>query len=143
MIYPAKFRSSDHFRLAVTQHITQSITQCKQRMGHLWLKITSPWQGETIHKQPRTHQHSTAAAPTHSAGQPGCVYLIGAGAGDPELLTMKAYRLIQQADVILVDWLVDTGMYSVFPAGAKVQFVGKKCGKHSVPQQDICQMLVD
>ena len=139
----AKSRLSDDFRSALTQSITQSITQCKQRMRHLWLKIASPWQGETIHKYSTTHQQPTAATPTHSAAQPGCVYLIGAGAGDPELLTMKAYRLIQQADVILVDWLVDTAMYSVFPSGVEVQFVGKKCGKHSVPQQDICKMLVD
>ena len=155
----AKSRLSDDFRTALTQHIThsvaQSIAQCKQRMRQLWLKIANPWQDETRPKHPITHQHRTATAPFHAtapsnatapfhaAGQPGCVYLIGAGAGDPELLTMKAYRLIQQADVILVDWLVDPAMYSVFPSDAQVQFVGKKCGKHSVPQQDICKMLVD
>lgn len=73
----------------------------------------------------------------------GCVYLIGAGAGDPELLTLKAYRLIQKADVILVDWLVDRAIYECFPANATVRFVGKKCGRHSVAQHDICQQLVD
>ena len=149
----AKSRLSDDFRSTLTQHITQSmaqtIIQCKQRMRQLWLKIANPWQDETSPTHTITHQHRTAtapfyaAAPFHAAGQPGCVYLIGAGAGDPELLTMKAYRLMQQADVILVDWLVDPAMYSVFPSNAQVQFVGKKCGKHSVPQQDICKMLVD
>jgi|GEM_PF-441640 len=90
----------------------------------------------------RSTPYSAKSANQHRAQQ-GCVYLIGAGAGDPELLTMKAYRLIQTADVILVDWLVDPAMYPIFPKTAEVKFVGKKCGKHSVPQQDICNLLVD
>lgn len=96
--------------------------------------------------QDRAHTSSSTPYSAKSANQhraqQGCVYLIGAGAGDPELLTMKAYRLIQTADVILVDWLVDPAMYPIFPKTAEVKFVGKKCAKHSVPQQDICNLLV-
>ncbi len=72
----------------------------------------------------------------------GKVFLIGAGVGDPELLTLKAYRLIQSADVILVDWLVADQLYDIFPRDVKRIFVGKKCGKHSVLQTDICELLV-
>ena len=72
----------------------------------------------------------------------GKVYLIGAGPGDPELLTVKAHRLIQQADVILIDWLVGEALYPLFPAHAERLFVGKKCGKHSMKQEDINTLMV-
>ena len=73
----------------------------------------------------------------------GQVYLIGAGPGDAELLTMKAHRLIQEADVVLYDWLVNPDVLALIPKHAESVFVGKKCGRHSVKQDTICQMLVD
>lgn len=73
----------------------------------------------------------------------GCVYLVGAGVGDPELLTLKAHRLIQQADVILVDWLVYQDLYQYFPKKAECLFVGKRCGQHSLQQHDICELMRD
>jgi uroporphyrin-III C-methyltransferase len=73
----------------------------------------------------------------------GKVYLIGAGPGDPELLTVKAHRLIQQADVILIDWLVGEALYPLFPKNAERIFVGKKCGRHSMSQQDINALMVE
>ncbi len=76
---------------------------------------------------------------SHSHGQ---VYLIGGGCGDPELLTIKAHRILQSADVIMVDWLVNPDIYEYFPKQAKVEFVGKKCGKHSTHQDKICQVML-
>ncbi|WOH35949.1 uroporphyrinogen-III C-methyltransferase [Thalassotalea fonticola] len=76
------------------------------------------------------------------ANRHGQVYLIGGGCGDPELLTMKAHRILQSADVIMVDWLVNPDMYQYFPKQAKVEFVGKKCGKHSMHQDEICQTML-
>lgn len=73
----------------------------------------------------------------------GIVYLIGAGPGDPELLTLKAHRLIQSADIILVDWLVNKAISEFFPKQAEVIFVGKRCGKHSMAQEDICQLMLN
>ncbi|KGJ99374.1 uroporphyrinogen-III C-methyltransferase [Thalassotalea sp. ND16A] len=73
----------------------------------------------------------------------GQVYLIGGGCGDPELLTMKAHRILQSADVIMVDWLVNPDIYQYFPKAADVQFVGKKCGQHSVQQDEICQIMLN
>lgn len=73
----------------------------------------------------------------------GCVYLIGAGCGDPELLTIKAHRLLQSADVIMVDWLVHHDMYAYFNSNAERIFVGKKCGRHSMTQAEICKLLVE
>ena len=72
----------------------------------------------------------------------GKVFLVGAGCGDPELLTLKAHRLLQQADVIMVDWLVNPEIYPYFAKHAERIFVGKKCGHHSMKQSDICKLMV-
>lgn len=73
----------------------------------------------------------------------GHVYLIGAGPGDAELLTLKAHRLIQQADVVMYDWLVNPDIIKMIPRHVKRVFVGKKCGRHSMQQADICQLMVE
>ncbi|MFT4939464.1 MAG: uroporphyrin-III C-methyltransferase [Paraglaciecola sp.] len=73
----------------------------------------------------------------------GQVYLIGAGPGDAELLTLKAHRLIQQADVVMYDWLVNPDILNMIPVNTDRVFVGKKCGQHSMQQADICQLMID
>ena len=70
------------------------------------------------------------------------VFLIGAGPGDPELLTLKAFRLLQDADVVLYDSLVDTRIVEMARFGARRTDVGKRCGRHSASQQEICDLLV-
>lgn len=74
---------------------------------------------------------------------PGKVYLVGAGPGDPELLTVKALRLIRSANVILYDALVGDGIRELFPSGAVLVDVGKRADKHRYPQEEINRMLVD
>lgn len=76
-------------------------------------------------------------------GKLGQVHLVGAGPGDAELITLKAYRLFQHADVVMVDWLVNPEILSLFPGRCERVFVGKKCGRHSMSQQQICDLLVD
>ena len=71
----------------------------------------------------------------------GKVYLVGAGTGDPELLTIKAYKAILKADVICYDNLVSDEILAINPTAEKI-YVGKKCAKHSMPQQDINSLLV-
>ena len=71
----------------------------------------------------------------------GKVYLVGAGTGDPELLTIKAYKAILRADVICYDNLVSDEILAINPTAEKT-YVGKKCAKHSMPQQDINSLLV-
>jgi uroporphyrin-III C-methyltransferase len=70
------------------------------------------------------------------------VFLIGAGPGDPELLTLKAARLLRQADVVLHDSLVDARIVALAGAGARRVDVGKRCGRHSATQAEICALLV-
>ncbi len=70
------------------------------------------------------------------------VYLVGTGPGDPDLLTVKALRLLQNADVIIYDRLVSKGILEQIPAGVSQIYVGKKSGNHSLPQDEINQLLL-
>lgn len=71
------------------------------------------------------------------------VHIIGAGPGDPELLTLKAYRLLQTADVVLYDSLVSEALLDLIPAATIRQYVGKRCGQHSFKQDTICNLIVE
>jgi uroporphyrin-III C-methyltransferase len=73
----------------------------------------------------------------------GEVALVGAGPGDPELLTIKALNMLRQAEVILYDYLVSDEILSLVPADAILVCVGKRAGAHSVPQHKTNQLLVD
>jgi uroporphyrin-III C-methyltransferase/precorrin-2 dehydrogenase/sirohydrochlorin ferrochelatase len=73
----------------------------------------------------------------------GHVALVGAGPGDPELLTVKAVRLIESADVILHDDLVPPAILSLAPAHAVVENVGKRCGKKIITQEEINALMIE
>ena len=72
----------------------------------------------------------------------GKVWLVGAGPGDAELLTIKAYKALQQADIVLFDCLVDSSVLALIPRHCETEFVGKRSGKHSLVQRDISQRIV-
>ncbi|XP_008786082.2 siroheme synthase-like [Phoenix dactylifera] len=73
---------------------------------------------------------------------PGSVSLVGTGPGDPELLTLKAVRAIEQADLVLYDRLVSNDVLGFVRADAKMLYVGKTAGYHSRTQEEIHELLL-
>jgi uroporphyrin-III C-methyltransferase len=72
----------------------------------------------------------------------GKVWLVGAGPGDPDLLTCKALRLLEEADVVLHDDLVSPEILALIPHATRKQNVGKRCGKKNIQQEEINALLV-
>jgi len=73
---------------------------------------------------------------------PGTVYLVGAGPGDPGLLTLRAYRLLQTADVILPDDLVSEEVLDLASPSAEIIPVGKRCGQPRITQAEIHVLML-
>ena len=73
----------------------------------------------------------------------GHVHLVGAGPGDPELLTVKAVRIIESADVILHDDLVAPAILNLAPLHAMVENVGKRCGTKTITQDEINALMIE
>ncbi|ARC92341.1 uroporphyrinogen-III C-methyltransferase [Vibrio coralliilyticus] len=83
------------------------------------------------------------SAHPNSSPKRGFVSLVGAGPGDPDLLTVKGYRVIQQAEVIVYDRLVSKEILALANPQAEMVYVGKKLDFHCVPQEQINQILVE
>jgi len=72
----------------------------------------------------------------------GKVYLVGAGPGDPKLLTLRAAELLGKADIVIYDRLVGKSILKLAPKTARKIYVGKRSGKHEVPQDKINELLI-
>ena len=99
------------------------------------------------HQPRKTHRRlvvlSGAVAPAHDGkALVGEVWLVGAGPGDPELLTITALRVLQGADVVVHDGLVSEAILDLAPAGAQRLSVAKRKSRHSYAQDEINRMLV-
>ena len=73
---------------------------------------------------------------------PGTIYLVGAGPGDPELLTLRAARLLASAEVVVHDGLVDPDILLLAPPSARLISVAKQRARHTMPQDEINALLV-
>ncbi|MDX5332696.1 MAG: siroheme synthase CysG [Gammaproteobacteria bacterium] len=89
------------------------------------------------------HLLARALEEGYSTGSQGEVYLIGAGPGDPDLLTFKALRLLQKADVVVYDRLVAPQVVDLARREAERIYVGKQRNDHSMAQEDISRLLVE
>ena len=74
--------------------------------------------------------------------QTGQVYLVGAGPGDPELLTVKAVNILKKADAVVYDRLISTDILDLVPRGCARIFAGKAAGNHHIPQNEMNELLV-
>ncbi|MBE9031260.1 uroporphyrinogen-III C-methyltransferase [filamentous cyanobacterium LEGE 11480] len=81
--------------------------------------------------------------PNQLANATGTVYLVGAGPGDPGLLTLKAKALLERADVVIYDALVSIGVLEMINPDAKLIHAGKRKGQHSLLQAETNQLLID
>lgn len=75
----------------------------------------------------------------HNTGQ---VWLVGAGCGGPELLTLRAISLLAQCDAVVYDDLIAPAILTLAPAEAQLIYMGKRSGRHSAPQEEICETLI-
>ena len=90
----------------------------------------------------RTDLDLTEQAHASNLCQTGRVTLVGAGPGDPGLLTLHAVEALREADVVLYDYLVNPAVFKHCRPGVRTEFVGKQSGHHSCSQQDINQRLI-
>jgi len=102
----------------------------------------SPLKEQVFHDNLETANQMMAQALSEWTAPKGEVYLVGAGPGDPELLTLKALRLMQQADVVIYDRLVSPPILELCRRDAEKVYVGKARSNHSVPQDGINALLV-
>ena len=125
----------------------QNTLQSKQERRYFWNRIfSSPIIELFLSGREQEAEHilkneiGTIGQSTESIGQ---VCLVGAGPGDPDLLTLRALRLIQNADTIVYDRLVFPKIMQYAREDAELIYVGKKSANHTVPQDQINQKLVD
>ena len=81
--------------------------------------------------------------PLDPNGKKGRVYLVGAGPGDPGLITCRGAQLVAQADVVVYDYLVSDRLVQLARDDAEMIYVGKKAGQHTLPQEKINELLIE
>ncbi len=93
--------------------------------------------------KPLVSKVASWVSPPETPNLPGRVFLVGAGPGDPDLLTVKSVRLLQSANIVLHDSLVSTEVLALIPATAERIDVGKRAGHRLLTQSEINSLLVD
>ena len=91
----------------------------------------------------RTSPKPVPKAPAKRRAARGEVYLVGAGPGDPDLLTVRAVKLMRRADVALYDSLISPGVLALLPARTERIYVGKQRANHTMRQEAINDLLVE
>ncbi len=131
---------ADRYRDRIRQHISDW-----RHRRSFWERLLSGHVGELIlqgHAQQADDALDKALADYDSNVVTGEVYLVGAGPGDPDLLSFRALRLMQQCDIVLYDRLVSQPIMDLVNPDAQLVYVGKKRSDHALPQEDINARLV-
>lgn len=142
---PARYGLLAEFAERFRNLVKQSITQASQRRI-FWESLLGGHVAELVFSgqlQQAENELTTQLKHYQQPNQIGEVYLIGAGPGDPDLLTFRALRLMQQADVIVYDRLVAPEILEMARRDAERIYVGKQRNDHSLPQESINQLLAE
>lgn len=102
-----------------------------------------PKKSSVVHRPASGHMRLMTWSSPRPDYRAGRIWLVGAGPGDPSLLTLKAVEVLRQADVLVHDRLIDPRVLDFAPATARRIYVGKMRARHALPQEDINQLLVD
>ena len=139
---PRRLNELTAFISRLRSEVKRSIAESKERQS-FWRKLMAGPVPDLV-LAGKEYDAKKVAANTLATVEKkqGQVFLIGAGPGDPELLTLKAVRLIQQADVVLYDRLVSEQIMAFCHPDAERVYVGKAKSDHAVPQEGINQLLV-
>lgn len=126
----------------VRDHVKQALPELKQRQRFWREWLAGPAHPFMTQDETTALQLTQQRLAQFDMKDAGCVTLVGAGPGDPELLTLKALRSLQQADVIVHDRLVGPGVLALIPEEVERINVGKAPGYHSHQQDQINQILI-
>jgi uroporphyrin-III C-methyltransferase/precorrin-2 dehydrogenase/sirohydrochlorin ferrochelatase len=135
---------AQRLRLELERQFGPEYADWVRQLGHARRELFATEMDPDVRKR-KLHEMAGARAPAPPVGAapPGHVYLIGAGPGDPELLTLKALRILGQADVVLHDDLLTPEILELIPPAARVECVGKRHGDRQVTQQEINRRLCE
>jgi uroporphyrin-III C-methyltransferase/precorrin-2 dehydrogenase/sirohydrochlorin ferrochelatase len=139
---PSRIPQLASFVASLRKTIRSRIDSSQQRQ-HIWRQLMSSAMPNLVLAGKEEQAKELSQTVIDQQEQLGEVFLVGAGPGDPELLTLKAVRLIQQADVVFYDRLVSKAILEYCNARAEMHYVGKAKSDHAVPQESINQLLVD
>jgi uroporphyrin-III C-methyltransferase/precorrin-2 dehydrogenase/sirohydrochlorin ferrochelatase len=125
---------AQRIRIELEQQFGPEYAQWIQQLGDVRRELFATDMDPEVRKQ-KLHEIARE--------KPGMVYLVGAGPGDPELLTLKALRILGQADVVLHDDLLTPDILELVPSTARVECVGKRHNERQVTQQEINRRLCE
>ncbi len=138
---PATLGAVARFMGAARQRLKDQLPMMRRRA--IWEQFLDRGGDEAVHRGDEAAAEAILnALVAENPAAVGEVYLVGAGPGDPDLLTFRALRLMQQADVVLYDRLVAPAILDLVRRDAERVFVGKRRNQHTVPQDEINAELV-
>lgn len=139
---PQDYRQLAHYAESLRARVKAALAPAQRAaFWRRWLSSMAP--ELVLGRQPERAEAVTGQLLQGQDSGTGEVWLVGAGPGDPDLLTFRALRLIQSAEIVFYDRLVNPLILDLLPADAERFYVGKARSDHAVPQDGINQLLVD
>ncbi|WP_028534698.1 siroheme synthase CysG [Paludibacterium yongneupense] len=142
-LIPSGFGRLARFAAGFRQRVRERIVDTDARRAFWESVLEGPLAEEVMNgDEARAEREMLERLASADTRPRGAVYLVGAGPGNPDLLTFRALRLMQQADVVLYDKLVAEELLELVRRDAQRIYVGKERANHALPQEDINQLMV-